>query len=65
MIDIKVRMRNGEMEIYAVGHANFAPLGQDIVCAAVSTIMQTAVLGLEAIAEDYPENVRIDTQDIK
>lgn len=29
------------------GHANTAPRGQDIVCAAVSALTQTAVLGLE------------------
>lgn len=29
------------------GHANTAPHGQDIVCAAVSALTQTAVLGLE------------------
>lgn len=29
------------------GHANTAPHGQDIVCAAVAALTQTAVLGLE------------------
>lgn len=29
------------------GHANTAPHGQDIVCAAVSALTQTAVVGLE------------------
>ncbi|NLW06899.1 MAG: ribosomal-processing cysteine protease Prp [Clostridia bacterium] len=29
------------------GHAGFAPRGEDIVCAAVSALAQTAVLGLE------------------
>ncbi|MEW6525017.1 MAG: ribosomal-processing cysteine protease Prp [Bacillota bacterium] len=29
------------------GHAGYAEAGQDIVCAAVSAITQTAVLGLE------------------
>lgn len=29
------------------GHANFAPKGKDIVCSAVSSIAQTAILGLK------------------
>ncbi len=29
------------------GHAGYAEAGQDIVCAGVSTLLQTAVLGLE------------------
>lgn len=32
------------------GHADAAPEGQDIVCAAVSAIVQTAVFGLHEIA---------------
>jgi len=30
----------------ACGHCGFAPAGEDIVCAAVSVLTQTAVLGL-------------------
>lgn len=33
----------------ARGHARFAPHGEDIVCAAVSTLLQTLVLGLEQV----------------
>lgn len=33
------------------GHADTAPHGQDIVCAAVSALTQTAVLGLERYLE--------------
>ena len=29
------------------GHAEFAPHGQDIVCAGVSAIVQAAILGIE------------------
>jgi hypothetical protein len=47
------------MEIIADGHANAAPHGQDIVCAAVSAILQTAALGLEAIALQYPDYVQV------
>ncbi|NLW59675.1 MAG: ribosomal-processing cysteine protease Prp [Firmicutes bacterium] len=33
----------------AKGHTGFAPAGQDIVCAGVSTLVQTAVLGLREL----------------
>lgn len=37
------------------GHASFAPRGEDIVCAAVSALTQTAVISLEKIADTDPE----------
>lgn len=33
----------------AKGHTGYAPAGQDIVCAGVSTLVQTTVLGLEEL----------------
>jgi uncharacterized protein YsxB (DUF464 family) len=36
--------------VFATGHAEFADRGEDIVCAAVSAILQAARLGLEAHA---------------
>ena len=41
------------------GHAEYAEHGKDIVCAAVSVILQTAQLGLMSIAEQYPNNVEV------
>ena len=35
----------------AEGHTGYAPSGQDIVCAGVSTLLQTAVLGLQELAD--------------
>src|SRR5690625_4590181 len=32
---------------FASGHAEYAPKGEDIVCAAVSALTQTALLGLQ------------------
>lgn len=32
------------------GHSGYAPSGSDIVCAAISAILQTAVLGLREVA---------------
>jgi uncharacterized protein YsxB (DUF464 family) len=49
MIKIQVfRNTAGEIAGFAVnGHANTAPHGQDIICAGVAALTQTAVLGLE------------------
>lgn len=51
MIRIRI-VRNAATHItglQARGHARFAAHGQDIVCAAVSALLQTAWLGLETI----------------
>lgn len=43
-----VRNKLGYIEGFCVlGHANTAPHGHDIVCAGVSALTQTAVIGLE------------------
>jgi len=49
MIKIEiVRNTNQAMVGFSVtGHANTAPHGRDIVCAGISALTQTAVLGLE------------------
>lgn len=41
----------------ANGHANTAPHGQDIVCAGVAALTQTAVIGLE---RHLGRNIRLD-----
>ena len=49
MIKIEI-VRNSEQAMIGfkvTGHANTAPHGQDIVCAGISALTQTAVLGLE------------------
>lgn len=49
MIKIKV-IRNPERQLLGlavIGHAGFEESGADIVCAAVSILVQTAVYGLE------------------
>lgn len=62
MIKVKAYLDNGEMKIHAVGHAGYAEHGKDIVCAAISTIMQTALLGIQAVAQQYPEYVSLKIQ---
>ncbi|MBP2644666.1 MAG: hypothetical protein H6Q75_106 [Firmicutes bacterium] len=49
MIKVKIyRNSSGTITGFSVnGHANTAPHGQDIVCAGVAALTQTAVLGLE------------------
>ena len=34
------------------GHAGYAPPGQDIVCAAISTLVQTFIASVEELTED-------------
>lgn len=43
------------VKIKVNGHSGYAARGQDIVCAAVSAVVQTAVLGLE-----HTPGVRVD-----
>jgi len=51
MIRITVYRQGRDIHGFATeGHAESAPEGQDIVCAAVSAIVQTAVFGLSQIA---------------
>ena len=47
MIRVRIERRLGEITGFTVtGHADTAPRGQDIVCAAVSAIVQTALIGI-------------------
>lgn len=59
MVNIKYSANAGEVVLTIKGHANYAEHGQDIVCAGVSAIIQTAILGLEEIAKNYPNHVKI------
>ena len=57
MIRISVRQdRDGFIKAFFVkGHADYDEAGRDIVCAAVSAVVQTAVIGLTDIAGLKPE----------
>lgn len=49
MINVSVERECGRIRrVYAKGHSLYAKKGMDIVCAGVSAILQTAVLGLDA-----------------
>ena len=48
------------------GHANYAPLGQDIVCASISTLVQVLIKCIEEMTEDKIEySIRPGMVDIK
>ncbi|QUH26073.1 ribosomal-processing cysteine protease Prp [Serpentinicella alkaliphila] len=53
MIKVQIkRSRNGEIQSFSInGHANADEYGKDIVCAAVSVLSQTTLLGLHDIAK--------------
>ena len=57
MITVTVRRApSGCIRSFTVkGHAGYAGEGQDIVCAAVTALAQTAVLGLRRVARVEPE----------
>ncbi len=50
MICVKVAERNGGLVLTAVGHAGYAPRGQDIVCAGVSALLYGFVAYLEGLS---------------
>lgn len=58
MVKVKTHIDSGEVLISIKGHAGYAEHGKDIVCAGVSTLVQTMLLGLENISQCYPENVK-------
>lgn len=53
MIKIKLFSDSlGNIKSYDIkGHANFAPFGEDIVCAAISVLSQTTLMGLVEVLQ--------------
>lgn len=52
MIKVEIKRQTGKIHSFLVsGHAETAEHGEDIVCAAVSGIVQTALLGLSTHLE--------------
>ena len=53
-------------QITVIGHANFAVFGQDIVCAGVSTLVQTLIQSVEELTTDKIQyDMQPGTVDIK
>ena len=51
MTKVKISKRNNKIfSVECDGHTNYGEKGEDIVCASLSSIVQTAVLGLLMIA---------------
>lgn len=46
-----IKKNNQIMEVECDGHTEYGVFGEDIVCASLSSIVQTAVLGLVAVAK--------------
>lgn len=50
MTEIIIKKKNGNIvEISASGHTGYAVSGKDILCSAVSTLLQTACLGINKV----------------
>ncbi len=48
MVKIQIERENGKISSFlAKGHTAFRKKGEDIVCAGISSILQTAILGLK------------------
>lgn len=47
---IVVKHQNNTISI--TGHANFAPMGKDIVCASISTLIQVFIASVEELTND-------------
>lgn len=54
---------NKTKSIKMKGHANYAEIGKDIVCAGVSSLVQNLAIGLELAIEDV--NIMIDGGDFE
>lgn len=61
MIQIRAVLGDGHTTVVVDGHEGHVEDGR--VCAAVSAITQTALLGLEEIARQYPDLVSIEIKE--
>ena len=65
MLKIVIYYKNQDITGFTVeGHANYAPKGEDIYCAGVSAITQTALIGLAHHLENIPEYM-VESGDMK
>ena len=64
MVKVEIQYKGkGLAHIHIKGHANTAPYGQDLVCAAVSAITFGAMNAIENIDEDF--EYEIEEGDVK
>lgn len=63
MTEIKIQKKKGHIvKVYAQGHTGYGVEGEDIVCAGLSSIIQTAILGIMRVA-GINAKVRIDAKE--
>ena len=56
MTRVEISRKNGHIvRVYADGHTGYGVEGEDIVCACLSSILQTALIGLLKVAGIQPE----------
>lgn len=60
-----IRVRAGERRITVGGHAGYAPVGQDIVCAAVSALTYALAGYLEETGQAARSDIRRGYADIE
>lgn len=58
MIRVRADLGEGHTSITVEGHENHVAQGR--ICAAVTAVIRTALLGLEQIALRHPEHVHIE-----
>ena len=52
MTDVTIKRKNNHIvEVVASGHTGYGEAGEDIVCAGISTLIQSALLGLLQVAQ--------------
>lgn len=58
MTRVEISKKGGHIvRVYADGHTGYGVEGEDIVCASLSSIIQTALIGLMRVAGIQPEYV--------
>ncbi len=63
MTNVLVEKKNGSIvKVTCDGHTNYGEQGEDIVCAALSSIVQTALLGLLTVAKINVKSKRDDNR---
>ena len=62
MIHVEATLGDGLTRLQVTGHEDHLLDGR--VCAAVSAITHTALLGLEEIARQHPEFLRVEIKEI-
>ncbi|MGD9901355.1 MAG: ribosomal-processing cysteine protease Prp [Spirochaetales bacterium] len=61
MTKVKIVKRNNDIvEVIADGHTGYGASGEDIVCSALSSVVQTCALGLLGVAKVNAKIVRDD-----